>query len=122
MTYNVSRNLAREFVMSTTESYIREDDAGVMRIGATRVMLDSVVAAFHQGHSPETIQQQYPALSLGEVYGTIAEYLARREELDAYLRRQEAVWAEWRERRDDPTNAVVQRLRAQMTSATAESQ
>lgn len=108
--------------MSKPEVYIREDDAGVMRVGATRVMLDSVVAAFHQGHSPETIQQQYPALSLGEVYGTIAEYLARREELDAYLRRQDSVWSEWRERADDPTSAVVQRLRAQMTSATAESQ
>ncbi|MGD9857115.1 MAG: DUF433 domain-containing protein [Planctomycetaceae bacterium] len=106
--------------MSKSESYIREDEAGVMRVGATRVMLDSVVAAFHQGHSPETIQQQYPSLSLQEVYGTIAEYLARREEMDAYLRRQEAVWAEWRERFDERANPVVQRLRSQMTSPTAD--
>lgn len=110
-----------EFIMSKPEVDIREDDAGVMRVGATRVMLDSVIAAFRQAHSPETIQQQYPALSLGEVYGAIAEYLAGREELDAYLRRQDSVWSECRQRAEDPTNAVVHRLRAQMTSATAES-
>ena len=39
-------------------------------------MLDSVVAAFHQGHSAETIAQQYPALSLEEIYGAITYYLA----------------------------------------------
>jgi uncharacterized protein (DUF433 family) len=106
--------------MSKSEGYIREDEAGVMRVGGTRVMLDSLVTAFQQGHSPETIQQQYPALSLREVYGAIAEYLARRDEIDAYLRRQEAVWAEWRERADNQANPVVQRLRSQMTSPTAE--
>ncbi len=106
--------------MSRSESYIREDENGVMRVGGTRVMLDSVVAAFLQGHSPETIQQQYPALSLREVYGAIAEYLARRDEIDSYLRRQESVWAEWRDRADDRANAVVQRLRSQMTSPTAD--
>lgn len=112
---------ARESVMSNTEAYIREDENGVMRVGGTRVMLDSVVAAFHQGHSAETIQQQYPALSLREVYGAIAEYLARREEFDSYLRRQESVWAEWRDRADNRGNPVVQRLRSQMVSRDRES-
>ena len=48
-------------------SYVRKDDHGVLRVGETRVMLDSVVAGFHQGHSAETIAQQYPALTLEEV-------------------------------------------------------
>jgi len=47
------------------------DETGVYRIGNTRVMLDSVLAGFQQGHSAETIRQQYPALSLEEVYGSI---------------------------------------------------
>lgn len=102
--------------MSNPEAYIREDENGVMRVAGTRVMLDSVVTAFQQGHSAETIQQQYPALSLREVYGAIAEYLARREEFDSYLRRQESVWAEWRDRADNRGNPAVQRLRSQMTS------
>jgi uncharacterized protein (DUF433 family) len=78
--------------MQQSKSYVRTDEYGVMRVGATRVMLDSVVAGFQQGHSPETIQQQYPALSLEEVYGAIAWYLAHTEEAEQYLARQAAVW------------------------------
>ena len=58
--------------MQLAKSYVRQDEHGVLRIGDTRVMLDSVIAAFHQGHSAETIAQQYPALQLEEVYGAIA--------------------------------------------------
>ena len=43
--------------MSETKSYVRLDENGVLRVGAGRVMLDSVVAAFQQGHSAETIRQ-----------------------------------------------------------------
>ncbi len=64
--------------MSEETVYVRIDENGVYRVGTTRVMLDSVVAAFHQGHSAETIKQQYPALTLEEVYGSIAYYLAHR--------------------------------------------
>jgi uncharacterized protein (DUF433 family) len=94
-------------------SYIRQDEHGVLRVGATRVMLDSVVAAFHQGHSAETIAQQYPALSLEEVYGAIAYYLANRHEVDQYLNRQDEVWKQWREKADAVTSLAVQRLRCQ---------
>jgi len=59
-----------------SQSYVITDEQGVMRAGKSRVMLDSIIAGFEQGHSPETIQQQYPALSLEEVYGAIAWYLA----------------------------------------------
>lgn len=55
--------------------YIRTDEQGVLRVGHTRVMIDSVLAGFHQGESAETIRQDYPALSLQEVYGAIADYL-----------------------------------------------
>ncbi len=48
-----------ETAMQSTDPYVRMDPHGVMRVGETRVMLDSVVAAFEQGHSPETIQQEY---------------------------------------------------------------
>jgi uncharacterized protein (DUF433 family) len=57
--------------MSQQPSYVSLDGHAVYRVGATRVMLDSVVAGFQQGHSPEMIRQQYPALTLEEVYGSI---------------------------------------------------
>jgi uncharacterized protein (DUF433 family) len=98
--------------MNQEKSYVRIDEGGVYRVGGTRVMLDSVVAAFHQGHSPETIKQQYPALTLEEVYGSLAYYLAHRPEVDAYLQRQDAVWEQWQTRSEQQTSPVVERLRA----------
>jgi uncharacterized protein (DUF433 family) len=98
--------------MSEEKSYVRLDEKGVLRVGAGRVMLDSVVAAFDEGHSPETIRQQYPALSLEEVYGSLAYYLAHVPEVTDYLRRQGAVWNEWQARSEQRPSPVVERLRA----------
>jgi uncharacterized protein (DUF433 family) len=98
--------------MPQAKSYVHTDDHGVMRVGATRVMLDSIVAGFQQGHSPETIQQQYPAVSLEEVYGTIAWYLAHTDEAEQYLARQAAVWKREQEKAARRPSPVVQRLRA----------
>jgi len=84
--------------MSDEKSYVCVDENGVLRVGQTRVMLDSVIAAFQDEHSPETIRQQFPALSLEQVYGSIAYYLAHVEEVHAYLQRQASVWKQWRTR------------------------
>jgi len=72
---------------------INADSAGVVRVGGTRVTLDSVVYSFNQGATAEEIAQQYPALDLADVYGAIAYYLQFRDEVDAYLdhRRKEAI-------------------------------
>jgi uncharacterized protein (DUF433 family) len=98
--------------MTHGKEYVREDAHGALRVGNTRVSLDSIVYAFQQGHSPETIAQQYPALTLEEVYGAIAFYLANREEVEAYLARQEQLWEEWRRKTEERPRLVVDRLRA----------
>lgn len=98
--------------MSEAKQYVRQDEHGVLRVSASRVMLDSVLAGFHQGHSPETIRQQYPALSLEDVYGAITYYLANRDEVEVYLRHQAAVWATWRAKSQEHSSPVVERLRA----------
>jgi len=68
---------------------LRSDKQGVIRIGKTRVPLDTVVYAFNQGASPEEIVMSYPTLDLGDVYAVINYYLYNREEVDAYLRQRE---------------------------------
>jgi uncharacterized protein (DUF433 family) len=98
--------------VTEAKSYVRADERGVLRVGDSRVMLDSVLGGFAQGHSPETIRQQYPALSLEEVYGAITYYLAHRDEIDAYLRRQDGVWEEWRTKSQAQRSPVAERLRA----------
>ena len=98
--------------MNEERRYVRVDEHGVMRIGNSRVMLDTIVAGFEQGHSPETLQQQYPALSLEEVYGAITYYLAHTGEVHAYLKRQDERWEAWHVKTATRPSPVVVRLRA----------
>ncbi len=68
------------------------DTDGVVRVGGTRVTLDSVVTAFSNGASAEEIVQQFPTLGLPDIYAVIAYYLGRQEEVERYLdsRREQA--------------------------------
>jgi len=61
------------------------DTRGVLRVGGTRVSLDSVIAAFHEGATPEEIVYQYDALSLADVYAVIGYYLDHTSDIDSYL-------------------------------------
>lgn len=58
-------------------------------VEGTRVSLDSIVYAFQKGLSPESIAQSFPLLTLEQVYGAIAFYLANRTEIDSYLAEEE---------------------------------
>jgi uncharacterized protein (DUF433 family) len=101
--------------MNKERQYVRVDEHGVMRIGHSRVMLEAIVAGFEHGHSPETLQQQYPALSLEEVYGAITYYLAHRDEVHTYLKQQDALWEAWRAKSAVRPPPVVERLRVLRT-------
>ena len=61
------------------------DAHGVLRVGSTRVTLDTVIAAFVDGATAEEVAQQYPSLRLGDVYSVIGYYLRHATEIDAYL-------------------------------------
>ena len=108
--------------MTNSKSYVRSDENGAFRVGKTKVSLDSVVYAFQQGHSPETIQQQYPSISLEEIYGAITYYLANREEVDQYLKRQEQLWNELRKESEQNRNPVVERLQGLRATKAAKNQ
>ena len=58
---------------------------GMLRVGRTRVSLDTVIFAFNRGDSPRVILRKYPSLELADIYSTIACYLRHREIIDAYL-------------------------------------
>ena len=66
------------------KSYV-EDRNDTYWIEGTRISLDSVVYAFRSGLAPESIVQSFPLLTLEQVYGAIAFYLANRAAIDAYL-------------------------------------
>ncbi len=65
------------------------DADGVVRVGGTRVTLDTVVGAFRDGVSAEGIVEQYPSLLLGDVYSVIGYILNHTDEENAYLQRRQ---------------------------------
>jgi uncharacterized protein (DUF433 family) len=71
--------------MNTSKS----SEGGYYLVGI-RISLDSVVYAFNEGQSPETIQENFPALKLSQIYGAIAFYLDHKAEVDRYLERTES--------------------------------
>ena len=73
-------------LMNSTDSPpLAKDAEGVIRVGGTRVSLDSVVCAFLDGSTPEEIVQQYPSLELADTYAAVTYYLNHRKEVEAYL-------------------------------------
>ena len=74
------------------------DEGGTIRIGGTRVTLDSVVHAFQQGSAAEDIVRQFPSLSLADVYAVIGYYLRHQGEVETYLEQQAREAEELRQR------------------------
>jgi uncharacterized protein (DUF433 family) len=98
-----------------------KDGGDTIRIGATRVTLDSVVAAFRQGATPEEIMLRFDVLPLAQVYEAISYYLNHREETDAYLEKQrekgEAMRQEAERRGMTPGKELLARLRRRKENA-----
>lgn len=65
---------------------LRVDSTGTTRVGDSRVTLDLVVLAFLDGLSAEEIVEEFPTLTLGDVYSVLGFYLHHRDSVDAYLR------------------------------------
>ena len=81
---------------------LREDLGGAIRVGPTRVTLETVLHAYKSGETPEEIVESFDTLSLADVYSVIGYYLRHQAEVDAYL-----AWVE------DEEEAVFQRIASQ---------
>ena len=69
----------------TTEPVpLATDATGVIRVAGTRVTLDTLVAAFDAGATPEQIAQDYP-LQLDDIYAVITYYLRHGDDVRRYL-------------------------------------
>lgn len=69
--------------ISTDPAPLSTDEDRVVRVGGTRVRLDTVVYAFNEGASA---LQQYPSLALMDIYATISYYLQHRTSVDEFLK------------------------------------
>jgi uncharacterized protein (DUF433 family) len=70
---------------------LRKDETGAIRVGNSRVLLETVVRAFQDGASPESIVHRYSTLSLSDVYNTIGYYLRHQDTVEAYLNQREQI-------------------------------
>jgi uncharacterized protein (DUF433 family) len=75
---------------------LKTDADGVIRVGGTRVPIDTLIAAYHDGATAEEIADRYPAVKLADVYASLGYYLKHRSDLDAYLKRGQAESADQR--------------------------
>jgi uncharacterized protein (DUF433 family) len=75
--------------------YIEHRPEGFYLRGS-RVPLDGLIREYWQGEPPESIRQHFPTLTLEQVFGALAFYLANKENVEAGMRdreRTEAAYA-----------------------------
>jgi uncharacterized protein (DUF433 family) len=68
---------------------LHADNTGAIRVGHSRVLLETVIRAFQDGAPPESIVHRYPTLSLSDTYNTIGYYLRHKDAVEAYLQQRE---------------------------------
>jgi uncharacterized protein (DUF433 family) len=64
---------------------IETDKDGVIRVGNTRVTLQTLITAFNGGSTAEEIVHQFPVLNLADVYAVITYYLRNRDTVEKNL-------------------------------------
>jgi uncharacterized protein (DUF433 family) len=89
--------------------YVEKRDGGYW-IRGSRVSLDSIVYAFLRGASPESIAHSFPLITLEDVYGAIAFYLAHQCEIDDYLRQGESEFEALRQKLRQANPALFKKL------------
>lgn len=89
--------------------YVEKRNGGYYIVGS-RISLDSIIHAFREGASPESIMQGFPSLSLEQIYGTIAFYLGNRKEVEAYLEQTRKDWESARKNQPASSADLQKRL------------
>ena len=84
-----------------------------IRLRGHRIGIEHIVERYHEGYSPEQIAQEFPGVSLEQIYAVLTFYLHNRPEVDAYLARlQASVERRMRAADAEELSPVVKRLRA----------
>ena len=77
---------------------LTRDEHGSIRVGKTRVTLDSIAYCFKDGDSPEEIVEAFPTVSLSDVYLVLGYCLRHADEVEEYLAQGQQIAKEMRER------------------------
>jgi len=95
-------------------------DDGTIRVGGTRLLLDMVVNAHTRGACPEEIFESFPSkdYSVADIYAVVAYYLQHKNQLDTYLKREDKIAEELRERYEASPNyqEMIDKLRRRIAA------
>ena len=61
------------------------DEHGTVRVGGTRVTLETIVAAFDRGDSAEEIREQFPTVGLGDIYAVLTYLVRHPDDVREYM-------------------------------------
>jgi uncharacterized protein (DUF433 family) len=86
---------------------------GRLRIDGTRVTITQVALLYKQGYNAEEIADQYPHLTMAQVYAALSHYHANQEEVEAEL-----IAEEQQGRRAEKEQASDVTSRAELTRPT----
>lgn len=94
---------------------------GVLRVDGTRIPIDTIIFAFHQGATAEEIALRYPALKLADIYTVLSYYLQHQAEVDAYLQQRQEHAARVRQENEArfPPDGIRARLLARRAAKTS---
>ena len=95
--------MVKEYVTKNASGYHLTD---------SRVSLDSIVYDWRNGLSPDSIADNFQTLTLEQVYGAIAYYLANQLEVDAHLERQREKFERLSEQAQQSHAALYQQIEA----------
>ena len=93
-------------------------DDGVFRVTGSRVTLDSIVHQFKSGATAEQIQEDFPSVTLRDIYSVIAFYLQQAQAVENYLSEQAEAAKEIR--REVETSLETKELRERLSHRRAQ--
>jgi uncharacterized protein (DUF433 family) len=97
---------------------LRDDEHGGLRVGHTRVSLESVWHLHQQGASPADIVCAFDTLQLADVHAVLAWALRHADDVDAYLKRRDEEAAQIRRQLEEagltPTREQSAELKAKL--------
>ena len=105
---------------------LRDDGHGGLRVGPTRVSLESVWHLYQLGASPADIVRAFDTLQLADVHAVLAWALRHADDVAAYLKRRDEEAAQIRRQLEQagltPTREASAELKAKLLARRRDSQ
>jgi uncharacterized protein (DUF433 family) len=93
---------------------LAKDADGVVRVGGTRVTLETIYCTFLEGATAEEVLWRYPSLKLADIYAVFSYCMNFREDVEEYVREREKLAAQVRQENElrFPSEGIREKLLA----------